>query len=111
VPLLNTIILIIRGSLATLAHIKIQQNFKPLILMVGTIFLGVMFSIFQGIEYVCCSFSIREGVYGSMFFILTGFHGAHVMLGVLGLFISLVGLANTNYTNINLISFDLFMIY
>lgn len=46
-----------------------------------TVFLGVYFSILQGVEYLISSFSLADGVYGRTFFVATGFHGLHVVVG------------------------------
>ena len=46
-----------------------------------TVGLGVYFTALQGIEYIIASFRIRDGVYGSTFFVATGFHGLHVIIG------------------------------
>jgi cytochrome c oxidase subunit 3 len=46
-----------------------------------TILLGIYFSILQGYEYLEASFTIRDAIYGSTFFIATGFHGIHVIIG------------------------------
>ena len=46
-----------------------------------TVVLGVYFTFLQGIEYVEASFTFADGAYGSTFFIATGFHGLHVLIG------------------------------
>lgn len=50
--------------------------------------LGLLFTILQIFEYVTCSFTISDSVYGSTFFVATGFHGLHVIIGTL--FISVI---------------------
>lgn len=49
--------------------------------LVVTVILGVYFTILQGIEYIISSFSLADGVYGRTFFVATGFHGLHVIIG------------------------------
>jgi len=49
--------------------------------LVVTVSLGVYFTLLQGLEYVISSFSLADGVYGSTFFVATGFHGLHVIIG------------------------------
>lgn len=82
VPLLNTIILLIRGVTATLAHQELLSNSKTDWVRIR-IFLGVYFLFLQGFEYISSYYSISSGTYGRVFFFGTGFHGLHVCLGVL----------------------------
>ena len=50
-------------------------------------FYGILFTTLQGIEYYEIAFSVRDGFYGSSFFITTGFHGVHVLVGTLFLIV------------------------
>ena len=59
-------------------HYNRLETLKGLFLRV---FLGVIFTGFQAKEYYECYFTIIDGVYGSLFFIITGFHGLHVFIG------------------------------
>src|SRR5947207_14246010 len=76
-PLLNTIILLSSGVFITYAHHSlIQGNRKGALYgSVYTIFLAVLFTILQGIEYTVSSFTISDGIYGSCFYFGTCFHG------------------------------------
>lgn len=92
VPLLNTIILLSSGVTVTWAHHSLMEdNFSQshygLLL---TVTLGVYFTCLQALEYWEASFSIADSVYGRTFFVATGFHGAHVIIGTSFLLVCLV---------------------
>lgn len=83
IPLLNTAVLLASGVTVTWAHQAIIENnhtdtTKALIL---TVALGGYFTLLQAREYFEASFSIADRVYGSTFFVATGFHGLHVLIG------------------------------
>ena len=82
-PLVNTIVLLSSGASVTWAHhlILLGKN-KGFVVYTGvTVFLGILFSILQGIEYTISSFSLSDRSMGSVFFLSTGFHGLHVIAG------------------------------
>nr|UYG49031.1 cytochrome c oxidase subunit 3 [Abscondita chinensis] len=83
IPLLNTTILISSGVTVTWAHHSLMENnYKQAIYsLILTIFLGFYFSMLQAYEYMESSFTISDSVYGSSFFMATGFHGIHVIIG------------------------------
>ena len=83
VPLLNTIILLSSGVSVTWAHHRIIQlnHSQALQGILLTVILGAYFTILQAFEYLESSFSIADSAYGSTFFIATGFHGLHVIIG------------------------------
>lgn len=77
VPLLNTLILLLSGATVTWAHHEIIVGRKEpakLSLLI-TILLAIVFTGFQVYEYIEASFTISDGIYGSTFFMATGFHG------------------------------------
>lgn len=83
VPLLNTAVLLASGVTVTWAHHRlIEGNRTQAIQALSlTVFLGIYFTVLQLGEYITASFSIADRVYGSTFFVATGFHGAHVLIG------------------------------
>jgi len=83
VPLLNTLILLLSGATATWAHHAIISGNRKEALtgLIATIVLGATFTALQVFEYVECAFKISDGVYGSTFYLATGFHGFHVLIG------------------------------
>lgn len=85
VPLLNTIVLISSGVSVTWAHhALIEGKFYQAKLGLNlTIFLGIYFTFLQALEYYEARFSFADRIYGSTFFIATGFHGFHVIVGTL----------------------------
>uniref|UniRef100_UPI0030FF091E cytochrome c oxidase subunit III n=1 Tax=Carterocephalus argyrostigma TaxID=1663110 RepID=UPI0030FF091E len=85
IPLLNTIILITSGVTVTWAHhALLENNFTQTkqSLMI-TILLGIYFTILQAYEYYEAPFTIADSIYGSTFFMATGFHGLHVLIGTM----------------------------
>jgi len=109
VPLLNTIILISSGVSITWSHHEIINNNKKiaLISLWITCFLGLIFSGLQIIEYLQASFSISDSIYGTTFFLATGFHGIHVIIGTSFLLITLNRLNNNSIRSNHLIGFEI----
>lgn len=108
VPLLNTVILLASGVSVTWCHYSLINRFKyeRFIRLLITVLLGIIFTLFQYIEYSEASFSITDSVYGSIFFISTGFHGLHVLIGTLFLLINLIRIYNRNYSSIHHFGFE-----
>ncbi len=88
-PLLNTLILLTSGATVTAAHhaLKAGQRKALLVWLGATIALALVFLYVQGYEYVHAyrdlNLTLGSGIYGSTFFMLTGFHGLHVTLGMI----------------------------
>ena len=99
-PLINTLILLLSGTTVTWAHhalLKGDYNGAKWGLVL-TVALGVIFTYFQVIEYSHAHFSYDGSLYGSAFFMATGFHGAHVVIGTIFLFVCLIRLLMKNMT-------------
>jgi len=88
-PFLNTMILLLSGTTITWAHHSlIERDKKGLITGLGlTIILGLCFTMVQAIEYSHAPFKFTGGIYPSVFFLATGFHGFHVIVGTLFLIV------------------------
>lgn len=98
VPLLNTVILISSGASITWAHHSLISNnlgnaSKGLSI---TWMLGIYFSTLQYIEYTQAEFNISDSSYGNIFFIATGFHGIHVMVGSIYLLVTDINIKKLN---------------
>nr|YP_004857867.1 cytochrome c oxidase subunit III [Protantigius superans]ADN43198.1 cytochrome c oxidase subunit III [Protantigius superans] len=100
IPLLNTIILISSGLTVTWAHHSLMENnfTQTMQSLLITILLGIYFSILQAYEYMEASFSIADSIYGSTFFMATGFHGIHVIIGTMFLLICLIRHNNNHFS-------------
>lgn len=83
VPLLNTTVLLASGVTVTWAHHRLinQNRSQTTQALIATVILGAYFTFLQALEYLEASFSIADRVYGSTFFVATGFHGLHVLIG------------------------------
>ena len=88
-PFINTIILLLSGFTLTLAHLLINYGNIKLALNFCfiTLFLALSFIFVQGFEYFSGSFDISDSVYGTEFYVCTGFHGFHVIIGAIFIFI------------------------
>lgn len=107
-PLLNTVILLLSGLSLTWAHKSVTSIFKYTETNCGlliTIILGFIFSLFQAEEYWSSCFSITDSVYGSVFFMATGFHGFHVFVGACLLLVCLVRHVLGHFTTTHHIGF------
>lgn len=111
VPLLNTVVLLRSGATVTLSHINLINNFKREIRLLATLFLGIYFTILQGFEYYIRPFTISDTTYGSIFFISTGFHGIHVLVGSIFLSICFVRLLLNHFTIINHLGYEIAIWY
>ena len=85
IPAINTLILLSSGVTVTWAHWGLQngRRWQIILGLLFTILLGATFLVLQAHEYMEAAFSIRTGIYGATFFMLTGFHGLHVTLGAI----------------------------
>lgn len=100
VPLLNTLLLLCSGATVTYAHHAITAGNKveAVFGLILTIVLAIIFTSFQGFEYVSAPFNISDGIFGSTFYMATGFHGFHVLIGTIFLTVCLIRLINNQFS-------------
>jgi heme/copper-type cytochrome/quinol oxidase subunit 3 len=91
-PLINTIILVTSSGTVTLAHHALARGDQKWTVnwLIVTVALGVAFTALQAFEYGHAPFSFTDGIYPSTFFMATGFHGAHVIIGTTFLLVCLI---------------------
>ena len=91
-PLINTLVLLLSGCTVTYAHHALIEGKRPALLwgLIATVALGALFTIFQAYEYSHAEFAFTGGIYGSTFFMATGFHGFHVIIGTIFLTVCLL---------------------
>nr|YP_010868510.1 cytochrome c oxidase subunit III [Apatetica glabra]WGU20043.1 cytochrome c oxidase subunit 3 [Apatetica glabra] len=108
IPLLNTLILLTSGLTVTWAHHSLMENdFNQTTQgLTLTVMLGIYFSILQAYEYIEAPFSISDSVYGSCFFLTTGFHGIHVIIGTTFLLVCLIRHLNNHFSSIHHFGFE-----
>ncbi|MCG8443692.1 MAG: cytochrome c oxidase subunit 3, partial [Caulobacterales bacterium] len=99
-PFLNTLILLTSGTTVTWAHHALQHNRRGEAKMglFLTVLLGLSFTLFQVIEYALAKFTFGGNLYGASFFMATGFHGAHVIIGTIFLAVCLLRLMMGHFT-------------
>lgn len=107
-PLLNTIILLSSGITVTWAHHGIlERNLgqaKSRLFL--TVILGIYFTMLQAVEYIEATFCIADSIYGASFFMATGFHGLHVLIGTLFLIVCLIRLILCHFSNFHHFGFE-----
>nr|YP_010586113.1 cytochrome c oxidase subunit III [Chimarra paramonorum]UZZ43849.1 cytochrome c oxidase subunit III [Chimarra paramonorum] len=108
IPLLNTIILISSGISVTWTHHSLLNNnhSQAVNSLLLTVILGVYFTALQGYEYHSASFSMSDSVYGSIFFLATGFHGLHVLIGTIFLTVCLIRIINNHLSSYHHFGFE-----
>jgi len=100
IPLLNTIVLLSSGATVTWAHYAIVAGDKKSAVngLILTVLLAIFFTGLQGYEYATAPFTISDSVYGSVFYMATGFHGFHVIIGTCFLSVCLYRLTQNHFT-------------
>ncbi len=111
-PFINTVILVTSSVTVTFAHWALKKDHRKFLLawLAITVVLGLTFIGLQAVEYVEAytelGLDLGSGIYGSTFFILTGFHGAHVTIGTIMLAVMLLRCAGGHFTPDNHFAFE-----
>lgn len=111
-PLVNTLLLLSSGVTITIAHHALRAGRRGALLfwLAATIVLGVVFLVCQGYEYYHAyhelNLTLGSGIYGSTFFMLTGFHGMHVTLGAIMLTVIWLRCAKGHFSRDNHFGFE-----
>jgi cytochrome c oxidase subunit 3 len=113
VPLLNSILLLSAGFIITWAHHAFLKGEKGTSLfgMFISILLIAIFLVIQYVEYSNTEFTISDSVFGSVFFVLTGLHGLHVMAAILLLSVSMVRAYTDQFTSEHCLCLDVSILY
>nr|YP_009441765.1 cytochrome c oxidase subunit III [Dryops ernesti]AOY39310.1 cytochrome c oxidase subunit 3 [Dryops ernesti] len=108
IPLLNTLILLTSGITVTWAHHSLMENnYKQGVQgLMLTVILGIYFTMLQAFEYIEAPFTIADSVYGSSFFMATGFHGLHVIIGTTFLMVCLFRQWKNHFSPIHHFGFE-----
>lgn len=100
IPSLNTLILLLSGCTVTWCHHALISNLRnqSILSLMFTILLAIIFTSLQAYEYNVADFRLSDGIYGSTFYMATGFHGFHVIIGTISLSICLLRLIKYQLT-------------
>ena len=101
VPFTNTVILLTSGATVTWSHhaLLVRAKKHTIVSLIFTIVLAILFTYLQRFEYINAPFNISDGIYGSCFYMATGFHGFHVFVGTIALFISHIRIVLNHFTD------------
>jgi cytochrome c oxidase subunit 3 len=112
IPTINTALLLISGVTLTIAHHALKDNKRgaTAFWLAATVLLGAVFMGFQVFEYMHAykdlNLKLTSGIFGSTFFMLTGFHGFHVTIGAIMLFVVLIRVMKGHFTPENHFGFE-----
>jgi len=108
VPLLNTFVLLTSGAFITWSHhALLAGNRKESIeALIYTIALALFFTMLQAYEYTVAPFNISDSVYGSVFYMTTGLHGTHVLIGTIILIVVLIRLISHHFTRTHHVGYE-----
>lgn len=107
-PFLNTLILLSSGATLTWAHHGLIEDYRIDLVrgLAATIVLGLIFTSIQAYEYSHAAFGFKDGIYSSTFYMATGFHGFHVIIGTIFLTVCLVRAVKGHFTPEHHVGFE-----
>ena len=107
-PLLNTVLLLSSGVSLTWAHKSFQSGHRYIVIrgLCLTVLLGFLFTLCQVYEYKLADFTINDGIYGSVFYLATGFHGFHVVMGTILLLVCLIRILRNHFSRTHHLGFE-----
>lgn len=107
-PLLNTMLLLLSGVFITIVHINMRLG-KAIVVYeyyVYTLICGIFFTCIQIYEYINAPFTIADSIYGSTFYMLTGFHGVHVLAGSIFIIVCFIRTIYGHFTRNHHVGFE-----
>ena len=113
IPLLNTVLLLSSGATVTWGHHAFFSRNRSAALqgLALTVVLAIIFTALQGVEYNMAGFTIADGAYGSCFYMATGAHGLHVLVGTIAITVGLARLINYQLTSTHHIGLEGAILY
>jgi cytochrome c oxidase subunit 3 len=113
VPTANTTLLLSSGSAVTVAHHSLVDRLINWANngSVATIYMAILFTLLQGMEYFGVSYTITDSVFGSTFYMATGFHGLHVIIGTLFLLVGAIRIYSYQVTNTHHVGIESGILY
>lgn len=108
IPLLNTLVLVTSGAFITWAHYALLTDNRDELTeaLQHTISLALFFTVLQYYEYNEALFNISDGVYGSVFYMTTGLHGSHVLIGTFFLLVCFYRIKKNHFTKFHHVGFE-----
>ena len=108
IPLLNTALLLTSGASLTWSHSALIGGYRIEVItgLVFTLVFATIFTLFQVYEYLNAPFSLTDGVYGSTFYMLTGLHGFHVIVGTAFLTVCLYRMRRHHFTTTSHVGYE-----
>ncbi len=107
-PYLNTLLLLLSGTTITWAHHALLHGVQKDVVkgLALTVALGMIFTCVQGVEYHHATFALKDGIYPSSFYMATGFHGVHVLIGTIFLFVCLIRTKRGEFSSTHHVGFE-----